>query len=89
MRFEWDEEKNRSNINKHGISFQLAAKVFGDDNKLIFRDFYHGGFEERWIVIGRVLGILFVVYTERGDAIRLISARRATDEEEMLYYDNI
>lgn len=90
MNFEWDENKNRLNINKHGISFQLAAQVFLDENRLEFEDTLHSSRDEpRSIAIGRVHKILFVVYTERYENIRLISARRATKAEEELYYDNL
>ena len=89
MKFEWDENKNKSNINKHGISFQLAAKVFQDDHVIILPDEFHSGDEERNIAIGMVEKVLYVVFTERTDAIRIISARRATKFEVMLYDDNL
>lgn len=90
MNFEWDENKNRLNINKHGISFQLAAQVFLDKNHLEFEDTLHSSRDEtRSIAIGQVHKVLFVVYTERLENIRLISARRATKAEEELYYDNL
>lgn len=90
MDFEWDEEKNRININKHGISFQTAAKVFLDPDRLEFDDTMHSNKSEiRSIVIGKVHKVLFVAYTERTNVIRLISTRRATKDEEDIYYDNI
>ena len=89
MKFEWDENKNKSNINKHGISFQLAARVFQDAHVIILPDELHSTDEERNIAIGMVEKILYVVFTERTDAIRIISARRATKLEEMLYDDNL
>ena len=89
VKFEWDENKNKSNINKHGISFQLAAKVFQDDHVIILPDEFHSGDEERNIAIGMVEKVLYVVFTERTDAIRIISARRATKLEMMLYDDNL
>lgn len=89
MKFEWDEEKNKRNINKHGISFQIAARVFLDDNLIILPDETHSINEERYIAIGKIERILYVVFTERIDNIRIISARRATTLEEELYYDNI
>ncbi len=91
MRFEWDENKNQLNIKKHGISFNLAMRVFLDDKRIERVDLLHSTiFEERTIVIGRVqnLLVLFVVVTTREGKIRLISARRAEKKEEAEYYEN-
>lgn len=65
MKFEWDEEKNRINRQKHGISFETAMLVFNDDNRIEIYDFEHSGDENRYKTIGCVNDILFVVYTER------------------------
>ena len=89
MIFEWDEQKNQININKHGISFKLASRVFLDENVLILPDEVHSLSEERSIAVGQVGRILYVVFTERRDRIRIISARRATRLEEQLYDDNL
>ena len=89
MKFAWDEDKNRKNINKHGISFQMATRVFLDDHVIILPDEIHSIEENRNIAIGMVGRVLFVVFTERTDTIRIISARRATKLEEMLYDDNL
>ena len=89
MIFEWDAEKDRININKHGIAFQTASKVFLDEHVLILPDISHSASEDRKIAIGKVNGILYVVYTERRAAIRLISARRATKLEVQLYDDDL
>ena len=89
IRFEWDEEKAKQNYIKHKISFETATHVFDDENYIEMYDFEHNEFEDRYIVIGRVGEILFVVYTERGDKIRLISARLADREEEAIYYGRI
>ena len=82
MEFEWDEEKNRANIRKHdGISFEMAVRVFLDENRIEKYDARHSIDEDRYNVIGMVENLLFVVYTERNDdAIRIISARKATKE---------
>ena len=85
--FEWDEEKARLNYVKHGVHFETAAHVFEDDNLLEYYDGYHSDGEERYQVIGRVNQILFVVYTERKERIRLISARKATKSERRIYLD--
>jgi hypothetical protein len=88
LKFEWDAEKNILNKEKHGVSFETAAYVFDDPNYIEMYDFEHSTLDEdRYIAIGMVGNILFVVFTERGDAIRLISARTATEAERRLYYD--
>lgn len=87
MKFEWDEEKNKINKQKHRISFETAAHVFSDPNYIEMYDFEHSSDEDRYIAIGKVGDILFVVFTERGEAIRLISARLAAGVERRLYYD--
>ena len=88
MEFEWDEDKNESNLAKHGIDFEEASRVFLDPWRqewLDDRDYT----EERWQTIGVATfpRVLFVVYTERGegDVIRIISARKATKREEKAY----
>ncbi|UTC53355.1 BrnT family toxin [Treponema sp. OMZ 803] len=83
--FEWDYEKEQRNIKTHKISFETAKLVFNDNNRLEFFDVNHSGMEDRLITIGKVDKILFVVYTERGDKTRIISARPATKAERRLY----
>ena len=87
MRFEWDEEKAAANLRKHHVSFQNAALVFNDENYIEIYDAAHSGYEDRYNVIGMVDDILFVVYTERRESVRIISARLATREERRLYND--
>lgn len=87
MIFEWDEEKNSMNKVKHRISFETAAHVFDDPDYIEMFDFEHSSEEDRYIAIGKVGDVLFVVFTERKKAIRLISARLATEKERRLYYD--
>jgi uncharacterized DUF497 family protein len=82
--FEWDDEKNRMNLKRHHLSFYEARYVFNDPRRLTIPDISHGG-EERWITIGLVENLIFVVYTERGERKRLISARIATKAEEEIY----
>ena len=86
--FEWDENKDKINKIKHGVSFKVATKVFEDENRIERPDYNHSQEEDRWQVIGKVDNILFVVYTERDDITRLISARKATAYERSLYYGN-
>ncbi len=85
--FEWDEEKNTTNVQKHGIDFNDAILVFNDENYVEFYDAAHSIEEDRYNVIGLVHDVLFVVYTERKETIRIISARIATPSERRLYFD--
>lgn len=87
LQFEWDEEKNRINREKHGISFETASYVFRDKHYIEMYDFEHSTDEDRYIAIGMVGDLLFVVFTERGKSIRLISARVATAYERRLYFE--
>ena len=90
MIFEWDDEKEKINIVKHGIDFSTAALVFRDENRLEIYDEAHSDYEDRYITIGIIDGVtcvVMVVYTEREEAIRLISARKATKHERRMYYD--
>lgn len=89
LRFEWDEKKAEINLEKHGISFETAAKVFLDEDRLEIYDEVHSTEEDRYITIGRAGEILFVVYTERTPKIRLISARLAAPKERRLYYGEL
>ncbi|MBR1442804.1 MAG: BrnT family toxin [Firmicutes bacterium] len=92
MRFEWDENKEAINIRKHGIDFRTAALVFGDNNRIEYYDESHSIFgEDRYITIGISVNttLIMVVYTERNEnVIRIISARLANKQEEVMYYDN-
>ena len=82
MQFEWDEAKNRINIQKHGIDFADVSLMF-ENEMLIEPDRRFDYDEDRWIGIGFLgPGIAVVVWTERyGDLIRIISARRASRHE--------
>ena len=90
MQFEWDEQKEKINIKKHGLDFETAARVFQDENRLELFDEEHSEYEDRYITIGLindVACVIMVVYTERGEAVRIISARKATRQEREMYYD--
>lgn len=89
LEFEWDEEKAKINLKKHGILFETAVKVFLDENRIEIYDEEHSMDEDRYITIGLAGEVLFVVYTERHPQIRLISARLATARERKVYYGNI
>ena len=88
LKFEWDDEKEQKNIIKHKIDFSTAALVFNDDYRIEMYDERHSVEEDRYITIGQVNNftfILMVVYTERKDAVRIISARLATKKEKEMY----
>lgn len=85
MLFEWDESKNKKNIQKHKISFELASLVFLDKDRIDRFDIAHSKDEERRYTIGMVNDILFVVYMIRGKNTRLISARKANKKERLEY----
>ena len=88
-RFEWDPEKAALNVAKHGVSFAEAATVFGDPLALTVPDRPHSLGEERFAIFGRSDRgrVLAVQHTERGDRVRLISAREATRHERSQYED--
>ncbi len=91
MVFEWDDNKEQINIRKHGIDFSTAALIFADQNRIEIYDELHSRYEDRYITIGMMGGVAYVaavVYTERNDSIRLISARKATKQERRMYYDH-
>ncbi len=87
MRFEWDLRKAAANLSKHGVSFDEAATVFQDDLSLTGEDPDHSLLEERFLTFGVTMfgRLLAVSHTERGDRIRVISARPATRSERRLY----
>lgn len=87
LKLEWDEDKNEQNLAKHGIDFETAILVFNDLQRIEIYDMEHSIHEDRYNTIGMVNDILFVVYTERKENIRLISARLATKTERSIYYD--
>jgi uncharacterized protein len=85
--FEWDNAKAAANFRKHGLTFEQAAYAFRDPFGIEWIDESADYGEERGILLGRSGGrILAVVYTERDECIRIISARRATKHEEDTYY---
>ena len=84
MDFEWDEAKSSANNIKHGIDFETAKSIFLDENRVEIIAPYP--IEERFIIIGKLNGKLWtVIFTTRGDFIRIISARRSRKKEVKLY----
>ena len=86
MNFEWDEAKRRENLAKHRVEFADAVTSFEDDNTITLPD-EESDAEDRFVMMAMdALGrILVIVYTWRGDTIRLISARKATPRERKNY----
>ena len=87
LRFEWDARKALTNKLKHGVSFEEAMTLFGDPLARIFDDPDHSVAESREIIIGlsQKQRLLLVCFTERGNVIRIISARKATKLERQDY----
>ena len=90
LRFVWDAEKAATNLRKHGIDFREAATAFGDPLSVSVPDPDHSLGEERWLLLGMSISqrLLVVAYTERGDEIRLITARLATRHERQTYEED-
>jgi uncharacterized DUF497 family protein len=89
-RFEWDEAKAEANRAKHGVAFEEAVTAFDDPRGFEVYDDRRAYGEDRWVWFGRVSGRLLVVavaYTERGNRLRIISARPAERDEERAYYE--
>lgn len=87
MNLEWDDKKAAQNLRKHRVSFDDAALVFYDEGRIEAYDNREDYSEDRWATIGMVCAsVLYVVYTIReGDTVRLISARKANDQERKQY----
>lgn len=86
MEFEWDENKNKSNIDKHGIDFEQAKELFKDENKIEIPDKRSDYGEERTRLIAKAYDlILSSIYTMRGAVVRFISVRLASKAERKLY----
>jgi uncharacterized DUF497 family protein len=85
--FEWDTDKEAANLHKHGVSFAQAAAAFQDPFAVEWIDSRQDYGEQRIILLGMTTGeVLTVVYTERDDHIRIISARKATRYEQEIYF---
>ena len=91
--FEWDENKNRINLEKHGITFEEASTVFFDDRAILFDDPEHSIDEDRFLLLGMSetakVCIVCHCYRESDTVIRIISARKATRKEEERYVRGI
>ena len=91
--FDWDDNKNKINITKHGISFEEASSVFLDERALLFDDPEHSEEEDRFLLLGMSedanLCIVCHCYRDSDTVIRLISARKATKKESERYVRGI
>ena len=87
LTFEWDEEKSKRNVRKHGVTFEEAKTVFNDPFAITIADPDHSAEEERYLDIGLSVKerVLVVWYTEREENIRIIGCRRATPSERKTY----
>jgi uncharacterized DUF497 family protein len=87
LNFEWDPRKAAANVAKHGVSFQEAKTVFADPLGGVIADRRHSMYEERGVLIGLTERgrVVVVMFTERDDTIRIISARHATRRERTDY----
>ena len=89
MSYEWDERKRRSNVKKHGINFIDIPELFDNDVVILPNERFDYG-EPRFIAIGILKSqVVVVAYTERGENIRIISARKATKNEQIYYFQQI
>ena len=90
LTFEWNAAKAALNLAKHGVSFEEAATLFGDPLSVTIFDPAHSQSEKRFIILGcsHLDKLLVVVHTERGDNIRIISARLASRRERKCYEEN-
>lgn len=89
LKFEWDENKNQTNIQKHGISFEEASSVFYDDEALIINDEAHSRNGDRFVLIGFSYKFNLLVvchcYRQNEEIVRIISARKASKSERNEY----
>ncbi len=95
VRFEWDRKKDIENFRNHGIAFDEAKTVFYDENAIEFYDQDHSLREDRYLMIGlssklRILLVSYAVIEEKDeDIIRIISSRKATQNEQKIYFERL
>jgi uncharacterized DUF497 family protein len=90
IEFAWDRRKARTNLARHGISFEEAESVFLDESARLIDDPDHSGDEDRFLLLGYSIQVRCLIvshcYRESDSVVRLISARRATAREEEVYW---
>jgi len=95
LRFEWDRQKDLANFRNHGVAFEEAKTVFYDENSIEFYDENHSLEEARFLMIGlssklRILLMSYAVREEKNeDIIRIISSRKATKNEQKIYFERL
>lgn len=93
IKFEWDESKNLSNQKKHRVSFEEAQSVFVDEHALMISDVDHSSKEDRFILLGLSMKVKMMVvchcYRKKNEVISIISARKATRNEEKTYWERL
>jgi uncharacterized DUF497 family protein len=91
MEFEWDPHKADTNLKKHGVSFTEAGTIFGDEMAITVHDPDHSSEEDRYITIGwsNHRRLILVSHTDRGEKVRIISARELTKAERKAYEETI
>jgi uncharacterized DUF497 family protein len=87
LEFEWDPKKAASNLRKHRVSFEEAASVFSDLLATVYEDPDHSAREKRYLTVGTSSRgrLLHIAYSDRGERIRIINARKVTSKERELY----
>ena len=89
MRFIWDEPKRQANLNKHGVDFIDAERVFAGPT-FTFEDDREDYGEQRWVTLGRLgVQVVVIVHTETEEEIRVISMREADNHEQLLFFTNL
>jgi len=89
MRFEWDERKRLANLQRHGFDFPLVEKIFASDVVTLLDDRFDYG-EIRFITLGMFYGtVVAIAHTEADEVTRIISVRKASKNEEEVYYEEI
>jgi uncharacterized protein len=87
IEFEWDSRKANRNLRKHGVSFEEAVSAFGDPLGLTIADLHHSDEEDRFVMLGQSQRnrLIVVIFTDRAEKIRIVSARKATPKERRDY----
>jgi len=95
VRFEWNNNKDKTNFKNHGVSFAEAKTVFYDENAIEFYDEDHSLEEDRYLMIGlssklRLLLVNYTVHEEKDeDVIRIVSSRKPTKREQTIYFERL
>jgi uncharacterized DUF497 family protein len=89
MEFEWDNNKNKSNLDKHGLNFEDTKFIF-ESQTITFKDEREDYGEDRFITLGTLEGrVVVVVHTQRNYLVRIISMRKANEREKKIYFERL